>query len=108
MKTSDGKDVTAHDTPDGAASPVTLWFREGDKGFEFNHLEDGHVESDRPTPKVPSHKAAWAKGTWVSEHAWLDAGIPPKVLHDPQNESARRSATAMLGSHGRASTSSGA
>jgi hypothetical protein len=81
-------------TPNGAESPVTLWFREGDKGFEFNHLEDGHAVSDTPTPKVPSQKSAWAKGVWVRERAWLTATVPPKVLHDPQNEAARRLATA--------------
>lgn len=92
--TSDSK-TAASNTPVRANSPVTLWFRHGDKGFEFNHLEDGHAESDRPTPKVASQAGAWGKGVWVREHAWLDAGFPPKVLHDPKNEMARRLATSQ-------------
>ena len=76
--------------PIGAASKVTLWYRKGDKGFEFNHIEDGHSSADRPTPKTASQTKSWASGDWVSEHAWLNADMSPKVLHDSQNKLARK------------------
>lgn len=79
--------------PVGAVSPVNLWFRRGDNGFDYNHLEDGHSLSDLPGPKVPTQVTAWSKGVWVREHAWLDASLPAKLLHDPQNFMARRVAT---------------
>ncbi len=94
METATARTTTSN-SPEGAATPVTLWFRLGDKGFEFNHLEDGHTENDKPTPKVSSQTSAWARGVWVRERAWLDAGVPPKVLHVPENETARRVAISL-------------
>jgi hypothetical protein len=80
--------------PIGAIKPVTLWYRKGDKGdYEFNHLEDGHSTSDKPTIGNAVQVKLWSSGVWVREHAWLDAGKPPKVLHDPLNETARTIAT---------------
>lgn len=81
--------ATAAPPPTGAVSPVTLWFRRGDNGFEYNHLEEGHALSDRPAPKAPTQVGAWSKGVWVREHAWLDSSLPAKVIHDPQNLKAR-------------------
>lgn len=62
----------------------TLWYRlmrdkEGNDVYEFNHLEDGHCESAKPTPKHPDHQA-WARATWRKEHAVLTADN--KVVHD--------------------------
>lgn len=85
--------AAAAPAPVGSVSPVTLWFRRGDNGFDYNHLEDGHTLSDRPAPKVPTQSGAWSKGVWVGEHAWLDASLPAKVIHDPQNLTARLLAT---------------
>jgi hypothetical protein len=82
--------------PHGASVQVTLWYRKGDKGYEFNHLEDGHSSNDKPTPKTAAHGKAWASGEWVSEHAWLDASLPAKVLHDSQNELARKVRTGQI------------
>lgn len=64
-------------------TPCTLWFRlnrdkEGNDVFEFNHLEDGHCESDKPTPKHPDHHA-WARSKWRKEHAALNQNN--KVIH---------------------------
>jgi hypothetical protein len=53
--------------------PVTLWWRFGDEGWEYNHLEDGHCANDSPTNKCEEHKRAWARGKWKKELAWLDA-----------------------------------
>lgn len=79
--------------PSNDAAPVTPWFRLGDKGFEFNHLEDGHAEVDKPASRMPSQANPWARGTWVREHAGLEASVPPRVRHAPDEEAARRRAT---------------
>jgi hypothetical protein len=82
------------DTAQDAATAVTLWFRTNEKGeWMMNHLEDGHCPNDLPTPKVPSQKSVWGKGTWTKEHAWLTGSLPPKVLHSPQNKAAREAVT---------------
>ena len=76
--------------PAGASTPATLWFRTNEKGeWMMNHLEEGHCLNDLPTPKVPSQKSVWGKGTWTREHVWLSPDVPPKVVHDTRNESAR-------------------
>jgi hypothetical protein len=63
-------------------------------GYDFNHIEDAHSQSDKPAPKVSSQQSGWAKGKWVKEQAWLDNSSPPQVLHDAETELARRIATA--------------
>lgn len=85
----------ADHAPKGAASEITLWFRLGNAGYEFNHLEDGHSHAMKPAPKVPAQKTSWANGTWVKEYAWLDASTPPKVLHGDEAKVARILATAQ-------------
>ena len=52
---------------------VTLWSRQmkdkdGNKFWDFNHIEDGHVSNDVPTQKHPSHATVW-NGTWKKEFA---------------------------------------
>lgn len=57
----------------------TQWFRHDRmNGWEFNHLEDGHATSDKPTPRFPS-QAGWLRATWRRYHCWLTADVPPKV-----------------------------
>ena len=81
-------------TPPGAATEVTLWFRTNEKGeWMMNHLEDGHCPNDLPTPKLPTQKTIWGRGTWAREHAWLSGDKPPKVLHDEANQQAREQLT---------------
>jgi hypothetical protein len=61
-------------------SPCTKWYRhDRANGWEFNHLEDGHAVSDKPTPKFAS-QAGWARATWIKYHCWLTADVPPKVV----------------------------
>lgn len=62
----------------------TLWFRltrqkDGTDAFEFNHLEDGHCEGDKPTPKHPDHQA-WARSKWQKKFAVL--GTDGKIRDD--------------------------
>ncbi len=85
--------TVAGEAPPGAVSLVTLWFRLGSRGFELNHLEDGHSIAEKPTPKSPSQKSTWGNSEWVSEHAWLDFGKSPKILHNDANMLARLLAT---------------
>ena len=64
-------------------TPITLWYRymkygDGNIGWEFNHIEDGHCPNATPTPKDPSHKSAWA-GRWAKAFAALDN--TNKVVH---------------------------
>lgn len=67
---------------------VTLWYRKvqveqgpGDiiEKWEFNHLEDGHVNLmlERPLPIRPGFKEQareWRHGTWSKQHAYLING----------------------------------
>jgi hypothetical protein len=77
--------VNGMNKPPGAHSEITLWYRLDEKGeFKFNHFEQGHSDSDTPTPKVPGEQRGWSRGTWIKEHAWLDGNKPTKVLHDPE------------------------
>lgn len=53
--------------------PVTLWKRKNKAGdFEFNHLEDGHINNAKPTPQHQNHGKAWGSGEWLAEKAWLN------------------------------------
>ena len=36
-----------------------------------NHIEDGHIEADKPTVKFPEQNG-WKGGTWRKEFAHLD------------------------------------
>ena len=62
-------------------SPVTLWFRLDDrKEWDFNHLEDGHFQGERPAPKTDVHKRAWGAGQWMKVLAHLTDDVPAKVV----------------------------
>ncbi len=87
-------EISQTDTPQGAVTAVTLWYRTNEKGeWMMNHLEDGHCPNELPTPKVPAQKSVWGKGTWTKEHAWLSGDLPPKVLHSVLNQTAREAVT---------------
>lgn len=61
--------------------PITVWFKKNDDGkFDYNHFEDGHVTAEHPTPLHESHKKAWARGHWKSEHAYLNGESPPVLF----------------------------
>jgi hypothetical protein len=61
--------------PAQAVIPVTLWYRHDRiNGWDFNHLEDGHATTDKPTPKFPS-QAGWVNANWEAYHCWLDDGV---------------------------------
>ena len=63
--------------------PVTLWKRKNKAGdFEFNHLEDGHTNNAKPTPKHPCHEKAWGSGEWLAEKAWLNENGKIEVSND--------------------------
>ena len=60
---------------------VTQWFRHDHiNGWQFNHLEDGHVCTTHPTPKFDSQNG-WRRATWARYHVYLTDDIPPKVVH---------------------------
>lgn len=42
---------------------VTLWYVVTKDGLKYNHLEDGHSENDKPTPKFDAQKS-WAGQEW--------------------------------------------
>jgi hypothetical protein len=61
-------------------TPITLWSRKNEEGvFEHNHIENGHCDSVRPTPKHENHKKAWAKGEWKAEFAFLQITVPTVI-----------------------------
>ena len=70
-------------------SEATLWFCKSEKGtYEFNHIDDGHAETEKPVPKHPSQRG-WTRGSWIKEHVWLDTSLPVRVIHDPDAKAAR-------------------
>ena len=54
--------------------PVTIWNRINKSGsVEFNHIEDGHSETNSPTAKNDNQKKAWEKSEWEKKFGYLDA-----------------------------------
>ena len=53
--------------------PLTVWevWDEDHKGWQHNHIEDGHVEGDTPTPRFAS-QSGWKKRKWRKSFAHLD------------------------------------
>jgi len=56
--------------------PITTWYKQK---WEFNHFEDGHVDSAIPTAKFAEQRKAWGSGVWKKKHAYLVDG---KVVED--------------------------
>lgn len=51
---------------------ITIWNNKNKKGiFTFNHIEDGHVTENKPTPKSINQKS-WLNKEWTKEFAQLD------------------------------------
>jgi hypothetical protein len=67
--------------------PVTKWYRfypdtKKEKAhWEFNHIQMGHVEANKPTLMFPEQKS-WLNATWMFKHAYL---IDGKVVDNPHN-----------------------
>ncbi len=55
-------------------TPITLWYRLHDDVAEFNHVSNGHAESDAPTPNCDYQRKAWSGATWVKEFGQLVEG----------------------------------
>lgn len=60
-------------------TPVTAWYRwtvdkEHPLGFwDFNHMEDGFVQTvTHPTSKTPEHDKIWKGGKWFGARAHLE------------------------------------
>ena len=53
-----------------------MWWRwiTDDNEWEFNHLEDGHSQSDNPVVKFDSQRG-WMKAKWTKDLAWLRGGV---------------------------------
>jgi hypothetical protein len=52
---------------------ITMWYRNDDKTPEYNHYEEGWVESPTPTPKVIEQKG-WGKSKWIKEYGYSIPG----------------------------------
>lgn len=52
-------------------APLTFWycFNETANRFDFNHVEDGHVITNKPIPKYELQKG-WLKKTWRRYHGY--------------------------------------
>ena len=52
---------------------ITVWQRysESHKDWEHNHIEDGHIISDKPTGNTKEQKRLWGGGKWKYKHAHL-------------------------------------
>lgn len=53
--------------------PITKWNRWNPetKSFQFNHIEDGHSDREKPYAKFPAQKG-WEGSEWTKEHVYLD------------------------------------
>jgi hypothetical protein len=60
--------------------PVTVWktWNELERGWQHNHIEDGHVDAlqTHPKPKgdFPLQKQ-WSKQAWIKRHMHIDNGV---------------------------------
>lgn len=52
---------------------ITVWerFNQESQQWEHNHIEDGHIEGEKPVG-TESQTKGWSKGTWTREHKHLD------------------------------------
>jgi len=55
---------------DGVAK-VTLWYKQK---LEYNHLENGWSEEDRPVGKFAEQRKSWSSGIWKRKHGYLIDG----------------------------------
>ena len=68
--------------------PITVWRKlEGDQ-FVHHHIEEGHIEGDKPLPKFPT-QSGWLHATWEKEHCFLRLFYDraPLVVHAVVNGS---------------------
>jgi hypothetical protein len=57
---------------------ITLWKCKNREGiYEHNHIEDGHVDGDKPKLRFPS-QSLWKNGEWIKIHCWIKDGI---IIH---------------------------
>lgn len=64
------KDV--EDLPkDKNGKPILVHTEETIKGYTFNHLEDEHILSDKPTIKFKTQKG-WVNLLWKKEYCYLN------------------------------------
>ena len=60
--------------------PITVWDCKNKEGvFEFNHIEDGHVDNNKPIPKFPAQEG-WKKKEWHRTYCYLND--KQEVVHD--------------------------
>ncbi len=55
---------------------VTVWerFNRASLKYDHNHIEDGWVETETPTPKKPVQEKLWKKETWRKKKGYLEEG----------------------------------
>lgn len=63
---------------------ITIWYRKMKNNDEFvlNHIQDGHVNVDKPDSKLPVHEKLWSNGAWKSKHAFID---DKGVIHEDES-----------------------
>lgn len=57
--------------------PITCWDKldKGTDKFEFNHIENGHTQEWKPTPKSDFQRQHWINQAWRREYAYLIDGV---------------------------------
>lgn len=54
---------------------VTLWWRQNEDSFEFNHLSLGyHPDHEEPAYVSEAQRRAWSRSIWAPEQAELVNG----------------------------------
>ncbi len=61
---------------------VTLWFKEVNEDYKYNHIENGWVEGSYPLPKSDkfSNQKAWSKEKWIYKFGNMDDNFKVEVL----------------------------
>jgi hypothetical protein len=52
---------------------ITVWSVYRDDAYHHNHIEDGHVDGDKPVPRFPSQRG-WTSRGWRKTFAYLVDG----------------------------------
>ena len=50
---------------------ITVWRRLTKSGYQHNHIEEGHVENNKPIGQ-PHQTRSWKDGEWEKEWMWLN------------------------------------
>ena len=61
------------------SKPITVWhrFNEKEGKWDFNHIEDGHIDTDQYLKPLGNKEQTvnWSKGTWMHRSKYLKDNV---------------------------------